>query len=73
MLGNAEILDTTLRDGKQIQTTRVLTLEESLSVVQAIDSFGFVDYIEAGFAGADPSIDIVIKEAARLKILTASA
>lgn len=68
MLGNAEILDTTLRDGRQIKTTRVHTLEDVLGVVKAIDSLGLVDYIEAGFAGADASIDIAIKEAARLKL-----
>ncbi|MFZ4514926.1 MAG: citramalate synthase [Acidimicrobiia bacterium] len=50
-----EIYDTTLRDGSQLEGIS-LTVEDKLRIAEQLDSLG-VDYIEAGWPGANPKDD----------------
>src|SRR5260221_9725857 len=50
-----EIYDTTLRDGSQLEGIS-LTVEDKLRIAEQLDWLG-VDYIEAGWPGANPKDD----------------
>jgi 2-isopropylmalate synthase len=59
-----EIYDTTLRDGTQLEGIS-LSVEDKLNIIKQLDDFG-VDYIEAGWPGANPKDDELF---ARLKTM----
>ena len=48
------IFDTTLRDGAQTQGCRFFSIEDKEKIASALDNLG-VDYIEAGWPGANPT------------------
>src|SRR6187455_3566696 len=50
-----EIYDTTLRDGSQLEGIS-LTVDDKLRIAEQLDWLG-VDYIEAGWPGANPKDD----------------
>jgi 2-isopropylmalate synthase len=54
-----EIYDTTLRDGSQLEGIS-LTVEDKLRIAEQLDWLG-VDYIEAGWPGANPKDDEVFR------------
>ena len=54
-----EIYDTTLRDGSQLEGIS-LTVEDKLRIAEQLDWLG-VDYIEAGWPGANPKDDELFK------------
>jgi 2-isopropylmalate synthase len=56
-----EIYDTTLRDGSQLEGIS-LTVDDKLRIAEQLDWLG-VDYIEAGWPGANPKDDEVFRRA----------
>jgi len=56
-----EIYDTTLRDGSQLEGIS-LTVEDKLRIAEQLDWLG-VDYIEAGWPGANPKDDEFFRRA----------
>src|SRR5258706_11017976 len=58
-----EIYDTTLRDGSQLEGIS-LTVEDKLRIAEQLDWLG-VDYIEAGWPGANPKHDELFRRAPR--------
>src|SRR5476649_979301 len=65
-----EIYDTTLRDGSQLEGIS-LTVEDKLLIAEQLDWLG-VDYIEAGYPGANPKDDEFFARCpAELKLNTA--
>jgi 2-isopropylmalate synthase len=58
-----EIYDTTLRDGSQLEGIS-LTVEDKLRIAEQLDWLG-VDYIEAGWPGANPKDDELFRRAPR--------
>src|SRR5262245_38506983 len=56
-----EIYDTTLRDGSQLEGIS-LTVEDKLRIAEQLDFLG-VDYIEAGWPGANPKDDELFRRA----------
>jgi 2-isopropylmalate synthase len=56
-----EIYDTTLRDGSQLEGIS-LTVEDKLRIAEQLDWLG-VDYIEAGWPGANPKDDELFQRA----------
>ena len=54
-----EIYDTTLRDGSQLEGIS-LTVDDKLRIAEQLDWLG-VDYIEAGWPGANPKDDEVFR------------
>ena len=60
------IFDTTLRDGAQTQGVD-FSLEDKEKIALALDNLG-VDYIEAGWPGANPTIQNFFKRNTILKI-----
>jgi 2-isopropylmalate synthase len=56
-----EIYDTTLRDGSQLEGIS-LTVEDKLRIAEQLDYLG-VDYIEAGWPGANPKDDELFRRA----------
>jgi len=58
-----EIYDTTLRDGSQLEGIS-LTVDDKLRIAEQLDWLG-VDYIEAGWPGANPKDDEVFRRATR--------
>jgi 2-isopropylmalate synthase len=60
-LRRVEIYDTTLRDGSQLEGIS-LTVEDKLRIAEQLDWLG-VDYIEAGWPGANPKDDEVFARA----------
>jgi 2-isopropylmalate synthase len=56
-----EIYDTTLRDGAQLEGIS-LTVDDKLRIAEQLDWLG-VDYIEAGWPGANPKDDEVFRRA----------
>ena len=56
-----EIYDTTLRDGSQLEGIS-LTVDDKLRIAEQLDWLG-VDYIEAGYPGANPKDDEVFRRA----------
>lgn len=67
-LGDAEVLDSTLRDGVQRRGAKVDNVEDGIRVIKAIDRLGYVDIFEAGFAGSGDLTDDLIREAAQLDL-----
>jgi 2-isopropylmalate synthase len=64
-----EIYDTTLRDGSQLEGIS-LTVDDKLRIAEQLDWLG-VDYIEAGWPGANPKDDELFRRApAELKLET---
>jgi 2-isopropylmalate synthase len=59
--GRVEIYDTTLRDGSQLEGIS-LTVDDKLRIAEQLDWLG-VDYIEAGWPGANPKDDAVFRRA----------
>lgn len=62
MARKVEIYDTTLRDGSQLEGIS-LTVDDKLRIAEQLDWLG-VDYIEAGWPGANPKDDEVFRRAA---------
>jgi 2-isopropylmalate synthase len=58
-----EIYDTTLRDGSQLEGIS-LTVDDKLRIAEQLDWLG-VDYIEAGWPGANPKDDELFRRAKR--------
>lgn len=58
------LFDTTLRDGAQTQGVD-FTVADKLAVAQALDRLG-IDYVEAGWPGANPTDDAVFANPPRL-------
>jgi 2-isopropylmalate synthase len=58
-----EIYDTTLRDGSQLEGIS-LTVEDKLRIAEQLDYLG-VDFIEAGWPGANPKDDELFRRAPR--------
>ena len=56
-----EIYDTTLRDGSQLEGIS-LTVDDKLRIAEQLDWLG-VDYIEAGWPGANPKDDELFQRA----------
>jgi 2-isopropylmalate synthase len=65
-----EIYDTTLRDGSQLEGIS-LTVADKLRVAEQLDYLG-VDYIEAGWPGANPKDDELFRRAPSELTLTTS-
>jgi len=65
-----EIYDTTLRDGSQLEGIS-LTVDDKLRIAEQLDWLG-VDYIEAGWPGANPKDDEVFRRAASELALASS-
>ncbi|MET0422215.1 MAG: citramalate synthase [Acidimicrobiia bacterium] len=65
-----EIYDTTLRDGSQLEGIS-LTVDDKLRIAEQLDWLG-VDYIEAGWPGANPKDDELFARAPRDLQLTTS-
>jgi len=59
--GKIEIYDTTLRDGSQLEGIS-LTVDDKLRIAEQLDWLG-VDYIEAGWPGANPKDDELFRRA----------
>jgi 2-isopropylmalate synthase len=57
--GRVEIYDTTLRDGAQLEGIS-LTVDDKLRIAEQLDWLG-VEYIEAGWPGANPKDDEVFR------------
>jgi len=66
-----EIYDTTLRDGSQLEGIS-LTVDDKLRIAEQLDWLG-VDYVEAGWPGANPKDDEVFRRmAAELRFDTST-
>ena len=65
-----EIYDTTLRDGSQLEGIS-LTVDDKLRIAEQLDWLG-VDYIEAGWPGANPKDDEAFRRARAELTLTTS-
>ena len=65
-----EIYDTTLRDGSQLEGIS-LTVEDKLRIAEQLDWLG-VDYIEAGWPGANPKDDELFRRTPEELKLTTS-
>ncbi|MBM3674929.1 MAG: citramalate synthase [Actinobacteria bacterium] len=65
-----EVYDTTLRDGAQLEGIS-LTVDDKLRIAEQLDWLG-VDYIEAGWPGANPKDDELFRRAAKELQLTTS-
>jgi 2-isopropylmalate synthase len=59
------LYDSTLRDGSQARGID-FTVADKLAIAHALDAFG-IDYIEGGFAGANPTDDAFFADAPVLK------
>jgi 2-isopropylmalate synthase len=68
-LSKIEIYDTTLRDGAQSEDI-AFSFDDKCAVVQKLDQLG-VDFIEAGWPGANPKDDRLFKSIKKLKIKNA--
>jgi 2-isopropylmalate synthase len=66
-----EIYDTTLRDGSQLEGIS-LTVDDKLRIAEQLEWLG-VDYIEAGWPGANPKDAEVFRRATRELMLSHSA
>src|SRR5689334_24952655 len=66
-----EIYDTTLRDGSQLEGIS-LTVDDKLRIAEQLDWLG-VDFVEAGYPGANPKDDEFFRRApAELRLDTAT-
>ncbi|HGJ64854.1 TPA: citramalate synthase [bacterium] len=63
---NVQIYDTTLRDGSQGEGVS-FSVEDKLRIAQELDKLG-IDYIEGGYAGANPKDEEFFKRAKELKL-----
>src|SRR6266550_3260618 len=70
MADKIEIYDTTLRDGSQLEGIS-LTVADKLRIAEQLDWLG-VDYIEAGYPGANPKDDEFFRRAPSELSLTTS-
>ena len=61
-----ELYDTTLRDGTQ-QEGISLSVEDKIAITLKLDELG-IDYIEGGYAGANPKDDEYFKKVSSLKL-----
>ncbi|MBI2965341.1 MAG: citramalate synthase, partial [Chloroflexi bacterium] len=61
-----ELYDTTLRDGTQAEGISV-SVDDKLAIARRLDQLG-VDYIEGGYAGANPKDDEFFRRAQGLKL-----
>jgi 2-isopropylmalate synthase len=68
-LSKIEIYDTTLRDGAQSEDI-AFSFDDKCAVIMKLDQLG-VDYIEAGWPGANPKDDRIFKAVKKLKIKNA--
>ena len=60
-----ELYDTTLRDGTQ-QEGISLSVEDKIAITLKLDDLG-IDYIEGGYAGANPKDDEYFRKVSSLK------
>ena len=67
MARSVEIYDTTLRDGSQLEGIS-LTVDDKLRIAEQLDWLG-VDYIEAGWPGANPKDDELFRRASSELVL----
>src|SRR2546421_12842061 len=68
---HVEVYDTTLRDGSQLEGIS-LTVEDKLRIAEQLDWLG-VDYIEAGYPGANPKDDELFRRVpTELKLTTST-
>ena len=65
------LFDTTLRDGAQTQGVD-FTLNDKLAIAEALDRIG-IDYVEAGWPGANPTDDAVFRSPPALRQATFTA
>ena len=59
-MNKLELYDTTLRDGTQQQGIS-LSVEDKIAITKKLDDLG-VDFIEGGYAGANPKDDEYFKK-----------
>jgi 2-isopropylmalate synthase len=65
-MSKIELYDTTLRDGTQAEGISV-SVDDKLAIARRLDELG-VDYIEGGYAGANPKDDEFFRRARGLKL-----
>jgi 2-isopropylmalate synthase len=65
-MSRIELYDTTLRDGTQAEGISV-SVDDKLAIARRLDELG-VDYIEGGYAGANPKDDEFFRRARGLKL-----
>jgi len=69
-LNGVEVLETVLRDGLQSPEIKRMSadvlIRSGLEIARLVDSLGYVDIIEAGFAGSSSETDTIIREAAQM-------
>lgn len=68
-MSKIEIYDTTLRDGAQSEDI-AFSFDDKCAVIQKLDQLG-VDFIEAGWPGANPKDDRLFKSIKKLKLRNA--
>ena len=68
-MNKIEIYDTTLRDGAQSEGINFST-SDKLKIIKLLDSLG-IDYIEAGWPGANPKDEEVFKDLKNIKLKNA--
>ena len=61
-----EIYDTTLRDGAQSEGIN-FSVSDKIKIIKLLDNLG-IDYIEAGWPGANPVDEEVFKEIKKLSL-----
>ena len=65
-MNKLELYDTTLRDGTQQQGIS-LSVEDKIAITKKLDDLG-VDFIEGGYAGANPKDDEYFKKISEIKL-----
>ena len=65
-MNKLELYDTTLRDGTQQQGIS-LSVEDKIAITKKLDELG-VDFIEGGYAGANPKDDEYFKKISEIKL-----
>ena len=65
-MSTVELYDTTLRDGAQQQGI-TLSVDDKVAITERLDSIG-IDYIEGGYAGANPKEDEFFSQSRRLSL-----
>ena len=65
-MSTVELYDTTLRDGAQQQGI-ALSVDDKVAITERLDSIG-IDYIEGGYAGANPKEDEFFSKSLRLSL-----
>ncbi len=64
-LNGVEVLET-VRDCAQSPDVEIKSVEDALSIINIMDTLGYADIIEAGFAGAHPIYDTITREATQM-------